>query len=73
MIMVRARQIIAPFLKDETVFWPLMCAGNESLKMNTAQVVEKSVNTNNSLPGDYSHPDDHNQRTVHTPGFKPFV
>ena len=45
-----------------------------TLKMTTAQVVETSVTTNNnSLPGYYSHPDDHNQHTVYTPGFKPFA
>ena len=36
-----------------------------TLKMTSVQVVETSVN-NNSLPGDYSHPDDHNQlRTIY--------
>ena len=34
-----------------------------TLKMTSAQVVETSV-TNNSLSGDYSNPDDHNQPTV---------
>ena len=30
--------------------------------MTTAQVVEKSVTTNNSLSGDYLHPDDHGRK-----------
>ena len=34
-----------------------------TLKMTTAQFVETSVTNNNSLPGDYSHLDHHNQHT----------
>ena len=43
-----------------------------TLKMTTAQVVEKLV-TNNSLFEDYPHPDDHSRQITDTPGFKPFI
>ena len=41
--------------------------------MTTAQVVETSVTTKNSLPRDYPHPDDHTRQTTDTPEFKPFT
>ena len=46
-----------------------------SLKMTTAQDVERSVTVNNnSLIQDYVHPDDHTQPTYEmTPGFKLFT
>ena len=46
-----------------------------TLKMTTAQVVEKSVTVNNNSPiQDYVHPDDQTQPTFEmTPGFKPFT
>ena len=40
--------------------------------MTTTWVVEMSV-TNNSIPEDYSHSDDHTRQTTDTPGFKPFT
>ena len=40
--------------------------------MTTTQVVEMSV-TNNSLPKDYLHPDNHTRQTTDTPGFKSFT
>ena len=43
------------------------------LKMTTAQVVETSVTTKNSLFRDYPHPDDHATETTDTPEFKPFT
>ena len=46
-----------------------------TLKMTTAQVVERSVTVNNNSPiQDYVDPDDHIQPTYEiTPGFKPFT
>ena len=45
-----------------------------TLKMTTAQVVERSVNVNNNSPiQDYVHPDDQTQPFEVTPGFKPFT
>ena len=46
-----------------------------TLKMTTAQVVERSVTVNNSSPiQDYVHPDDQTQPTFGlTPGFKRFT
>ena len=46
-----------------------------TLKMTTAQVVEKSVSVNNNSPiQDYVHPDDQTQPTFKmTPGFKSFT
>ena len=46
-----------------------------TLKVTTAQVVEKSVTVNNNSPiQDYVHPDDQTQPTYEmTPGFKPFT
>ena len=46
-----------------------------TLKMTTAQVVEKSVTVNNNSPiQDYVHPDDHIPPTFETtPGFQPFT
>ena len=46
-----------------------------TLKMTTAQVVERSVTVNNNTPiQEYVHPDDQTQPTFEmTPGFKPFV
>ena len=46
-----------------------------TLKMPTAQVVERSVTVNNNSPiQDYVHPDDQTQPTFEmTPGFKPFT
>ena len=41
--------------------------------MTTAQVVEMSVTTTNSLSKDYLHSDDHTGQTTDTPGFKPFT
>ena len=41
--------------------------------MASAQVVETSVNTNNS-PQDYTtNPDDHSNHNIDSPGFKPFT
>ena len=46
-----------------------------TLKITTAQVVEKSVTINNNSPiQDYVHPDNQTQLTFEmTPGFKPFT
>ena len=44
-----------------------------TLKMTTAQVVEKSVTVTNSSFQNYTHPDDHTTQTTDTPGFKPFT
>ena len=46
-----------------------------TLKMTTAQVVEKSVTVNNNSPiQDYIQPDDQTQPTLEmTPWFKPFT
>ena len=49
-----------------------------TLKMTTAQVVDRNVETsvtvNNKSPmQDYVHPDDQTQPTEMTPGFKPFT
>ena len=45
-----------------------------TLKMTTAQVVEKSVTVNNNSPiQDYVHPDDQTQPFEMIPGFKPFT
>ena len=42
--------------------------------MASAQVVETSVNTNNSLSQDYTtNPDDHSNHNIDSPGFKPFT
>ena len=42
--------------------------------MASAQVVETSVNTNNSPSQDYTtNPDDHPNHTIDSPGFKPFT
>ena len=41
----------------------------DRLGESSLQVVETSV-TNNSLPEDYSHPDDHTRQTTDTPGSK---
>ena len=41
--------------------------------MASAQVVETSVNTNNSPSQDYTtNPDDHSNHNIDSPGFKPF-
>ena len=40
--------------------------------MTTTQVVEMSV-TNNSLPKDYPHLEDHAKQITDTPGFKPLT
>ena len=45
-----------------------------TLMMASAQVVETSVNTNNSLSQDYTtNPDDHSNHNIDSPGFKPFT
>ena len=46
-----------------------------TLKMTTAQVLERSVTVNNNSPiQDYALPDDQSQPTFEmTPGFKPFT
>ena len=42
--------------------------------MASAQVVETSVNTNNSPSQDYTtNPDDHSNYNIDSPGFKPFT
>ena len=42
--------------------------------MASAQVVETSVNTNNSPSQDYTtNPDDHSNHSIDSPGFKPFT
>ena len=42
--------------------------------MASAQVVETSVNTNNSPSQDYStNPEDHSNHNIDSPGFKPFT
>ena len=42
--------------------------------MAPAQVVETSVNTNNSPSQDYTtNPDDHSNHNIDSPGFKPFT
>ena len=44
------------------------------LMMASTQVVETSVNTNNSPSQDYTtNPDDHSNHNIHSPGFKPFT
>ena len=45
-----------------------------TLMMASAQVVEASVNTNNSPSQDYTaNPDDHSNHNIDSPGFKPFT
>ena len=42
--------------------------------MASGQVVETSVNTNNSPSQDYTtNPDDHSNHNIDLPGFKPFT
>ena len=42
--------------------------------MASAQIVETSVNTNNSPSQDYTtNPDDHSNHNIDSPGFKPFT
>ena len=42
--------------------------------MASAQVVETSVNTNNSPSQDYTtNPDDHSNHNIDSSGFKPFT
>ena len=42
--------------------------------MASAQVVETSVNTNNTPSQDYTtNPDDHSNHNIDSPGFKPFT
>ena len=42
--------------------------------MASAQVVETSVNTNNSPSQDYTtNPNDHSNHNIDSPGFKPFT
>ena len=44
------------------------------MMMASAQVVETSVNTNNSSSQDYTtNPDDHSNHNIDSPGFKPFT
>ena len=43
------------------------------MMMASAQVVETSVNTNNSFSQDYTtNPDDHSNHNIDSPGFKTF-
>ena len=45
-----------------------------TLMMASAQVVETSVNTNNSPSQDYTtNPDYHSNHNIDSPGFKPFT
>ena len=45
-----------------------------TLMMVSAQVVETSVNTNNSPSQDYTtNPDDHSNHNIDSPGLKPFT
>ena len=45
-----------------------------TLMMTSAQVVETSVNTNNSPSQDYTtNPDDYSNHNIDSPGFKPFT
>ena len=45
-----------------------------TLMMASAQVVETSVNTNNSPSQDYTtNPDDHSNHNIDSLGFKPFT
>ena len=45
-----------------------------TLMMASAQVVETSVNTNNSPSQDYTtNPDDHSNHNIDSPGFRPFT
>ena len=45
-----------------------------TLMMASVQVVETSVNTNNSSSQDYTtNPDDHSNHNIDSPGFKPFT
>ena len=45
-----------------------------TLMMASAEVVETSVNTNNSPSQDYTtNPDDHSNHSIDSPGFKPFA
>ena len=47
---------------------------HQTLMMASAQVVETSVNTNNSPSQDYTtNPDDHSNHNIDSPGFKPFT
>ena len=49
-------------------------SGSHHQMMASAQVVETSVNTNNSPSQDYTtSPDDHSNHNVDSPGFKPFT
>ena len=42
--------------------------------MASSQVVETSINTNNSPSQDYTtNPDDHSNHNIDSPGFKPFT
>ena len=45
-----------------------------TMMMASAQVVETSVNTNNSPSQDYTtNPDNHSNHSIDSPGFKPFT
>ena len=45
-----------------------------ALMMASVQVVETSVNTNNSPSQDYTtNPDNHSSHNIDSPGFKPFT
>ena len=47
---------------------------HQSMMMASSQVVETSVNTNNSPSQDYTtNPDDHSNHNIDSPGFKPFT
>ena len=47
---------------------------HQMMMMASAQVVEMSVNTNNSSSQDYTtNPDDHSNHNIDSPGFKPFT
>ena len=49
-------------------------SGSHHQSMASAQVVETSINTNNSPSQDYTtNPDNHSNHNIDSPGFKPFT
>ena len=55
-------------------FWSTFWRQIFGVMMASAQVVETSVNTNNSPSQDYTtNPDDHSNHNIDSTGFKPFT
>ena len=72
----QSEQLVKDYIRHETTVRQIrqQLWFNHPLMMASAQVVETSINTNNSPSQAYNtNPDDHSNHNIDSPGFKPFT